>query len=404
MATVTLSALSEVMKDAYEKAVPYFLNTTLPLWNFLKLKQLPFAGEPNFVIPMQLSLNEGSAWQAENDATPTALIPTFDQCQLSWKKLVGAMRVSEETIDLTKGANTLIDGLKRNVESLVKAVKLDLDQAMHGDGTGKLAQSSAVDDGQVITCATGVHNIRVGMVLDGYDLDATPNNDAANVVVTAVDLVNNQFTVTGAITNVDAVTAFYKNGTHTGALGSATAPNGLDNIVSDTGTFQNCDRSSLAFMQAIEIDGASAGTAESLTFSRMRSVGDRLTRDMAGEVGDLIYTSIGVKNAFVDLMRADHQPIEAMPNKWGFTGSHKYVYDGKEIPIVASRLAAMNSMFFLSRKHMFKYLGTMGFADRDGFLQRIAGYLAYEAIWRAWVNFGTDMPRSLGRLNDITEA
>lgn len=399
MATVTLSALSEVMKDAYEKAVPYFLNTTLPLWNFLKLKQLPFAGESNFVIPMQLSLNEGSAWQIENAATPTALIPTFDQCQLSWKKLVGAMRVSEETIDLTKGANTLIDGLKRNVESLVKAVKLDLDHAMHGNGTGAIAVSSAVDDGQVITCATGVHNVRVGMVLDGYDAD--DNQDANGAVVSAVDLVNNQFTVTGTITSVDANTKFYKEGSW--VTGLDRAPNGLDNIVSDTGTFQNCDRSSLAFMQAIEIDGASAGTAESLTFSRMRSVGDRLTRDMAGEVGDLIYTSIGVKNAFVDLMRADHQPIEAMPNKWGFSGSHKYVYDGKEIPIVASRLAAMNSMFFLSRKHMFKYLGTMGFADRDGFLQRIAGYLAYEAIWRAWVNFGTDMPRSLGRLNDITE-
>ena len=135
----------------------------------------------------------------------------------------------------------------------------------------------------------------------------------------------------------------------------------------------------------------------------MRGVIDNIVKGSYGKVPDLIYTSIGGYNAYMDLLISENQPTQVIPDTSGFAGGATFQYGSKKLPVIASPKAAAETMFFLSRPTLFKYFGKMGWADRDGLLQRVSGYLSYEAVYRMWVQFGTNWPEANGRLNDITE-
>jgi len=403
MGTDILTNLAEVLTSKHDKTVPIYLNTTVPLLDFMDKgtilgKTVAFEGEDYFYIPAQVQLPEGLAWGGENVQLPTALQADYGEFRLSWKKMHGVVEFSEEIIDLTKGAYALVNGFKQNTTGLLKAARLNLEAALHGDGSGILATAVSYS-GQVVTVNTTKY-LRPGMVLDGYD--ASDNHDADGIVVTAINS-STTFTCTGTVTSVDSATKFYNEGSHDGT-NERGATSGLDDIVRDTGTFQNVDRATYTWAQAHETDGSTPGTAQALTENRMNGVIDDIYKGSYGDTPDLIYTSIGVRNAYKNLLRDLQQPIETLPKKTGFPGGLKYVYDGKEIPIYASTKAAANTMFFLSKAHLLKYFGKMGWNTTDGFLKWKTNYLAFYAVWRGWFQHGTDWPEANGRLNDITEA
>ena len=413
MSTDVLSNLTEVLTSKHDKTVPIYLNTTVQLLDFMDKgtilgKTVSFEGEDYFYIPAQVQLPEGLAWGGENVALPTALQADYGRFRLSWKKLHGVVEFSEEIIDLTKGAYALVNGFKQNTMGLLKAAKLNLEAAVHGDGSGVLATGVSVstDDPSsgydTVTVDTTRH-LRPGMVLDGYD--ASDNHDADGIVVESI-LSSTTFKTnsSGGADSVDTGTKFYLEGSHDGT-DERGATNGLSNIVDDdTGTFQNVDRSTYTWAKAHVTDGATPGTNQALTEDRMNGVIDKIYKGSYGDTPDLIYTSLGVRNAYKNHLKDLQQPIESLPSKTGFPGGLKYVYDGKEIPIYASTKADSNTMYFLSKSHLLKYFGKMGWNTTDGFLKWKTGYLAFYAVWRGWFQHGTDWPEANGRLNDITEA
>ena len=398
MANATLSDYTNVATDRFNKAVPIYLHNKVPLLKiFNQGKTEGFDAEKNFILPFQYQQPHGTNWTVEGAATPTALLSKFEQMTLSWKKFVGAIRLSEESIDLTKGSKTFIDGWSRESAGLLRTIKNDLDTALHRRGTGSLCTAASYS-GQVVTVDSTKY-LEPGMVLDGYD--SSDNQDVNGCVVTSIDSATT-FTCTGTVTSVDAGTLFYKEGSWVTGLDRAAM--GIDGIVDDdAGTFQGLSRDTYGILKAKVTDGSTPGTNEALTLARMRGVIDSISTGSYNGTPDCIYTSIGGYNAYTDIMRSANQPIETMPAKDGFPGGAKYHQGNKVLPVIASSKAEANTMFFLSKPTLFKYFGKQGWADKDGVMQRVAGYLIYESLYRGFCNFGTTWPEANGRLNDITE-
>lgn len=398
MANSALSDYTTVATDRFDKAVPIYLNNEIPLLQiFNKGKTEGFDAEKNFIIPFQYQQPQGSAWTTEAAATPTALVSKFQQMTLSWKKNVGAIRLTSEAIDLTKGSLTFINGFARESAGLLRTYKNDIDTAVHRSGTGSVATVASVS-GQNVTVDT-TRYLQPGMVLDGYDADDHHDIDGCVVASITSDTV---FVATGTVSSGDSATVLYKEGSWVSGL--TKAANGISNIVDDdTGTFQGLSRTTYPFLKAKVTDGSTPGTPEALSLARMRGVIDKVRKGSYNGTPDYIYTSLGGYNAYCDIMRSANQPIETIPTKDGFPGGAKYHQGNKVLPVVASVKAEANTMYFLSKPTLFKYFGKMGWEDRDGILQRVPSYLIYEAIYRGYCNFGTSFPEANGRLNDITE-
>ena len=185
------------------------------------------------------------------------------------------------------------------------------------------------------------------------------------------------------------------------------AANGIDNIIDDdSGTFQGLSRSTYPDMKALVTDGDTPGTNQALTQARMRTVTQNIAKGPYAKLPDWVYCSMGVHNAYFDLLVATNQPTEVLPTKGGKPGGLHFYSEGKDIPLFGSYKAAPNTMFFLSKGHIFKYFGKMGWFNHGGGMlksMQSTGKLAVRANYTAYLNFGTDFPSAFGRLNDITE-
>jgi len=399
MADLTLTELINVRTDKFDRAVPAYLNNEVELLKlFNKAKVVGFDAEKLFKVPFQYQMGQGTAWSGEGLAVPGATNPAFEQMYLGWKKLVGTIQLTEESLDLTKGANTFINAFARVSSDMLKVTASDVNTALHRRGTGAVAQSTGDDSGQEITMDT-TRYLQRGMVLDGYD--ASDNKDAAAIVITKI--VGLVVTVTGTITSVDANTVFYKTGSW--VTGLDRAPMGIDGIIDDdTGTFQGLSRGTYPELKAHVEDGSTPGTPEALTLQRMRDVMNAVTKGAYEKSPDAIYTTIESYDKYCDILQDNNQPVETIPANAGYPEGAKFTYKGKAIPLIASSKATPNTMFFMSKSSLFKYFGKKGWADRGGgAMQLLEGYLTYRGNYRMWVNFGTTFPEANGRLNDITE-
>jgi hypothetical protein len=413
MGTDILSNLANVLTSKTDKTVPLYLNTTVPLLDFMDKgtmlgKTVTFEGEDYFYIPAQTQLPESVVWGGENVALPTASQADYGKFRLSWKKMHGVVEFSEEIIDLTKGAYALVNGFKQNTMGLLKAARLNLDAALHGDGSGVLATcvSVSTDDpsaGYDTVTVDSTRFLRPGMVLDGYDSESTPTHDADGIVVGKI-LTDTTFvtTIAGGADSVDSATKLYLEGSHDGSAERG-ASAGLSNIVDDSGVFQNVNRSNYTWANAKVLDGDTPGTAQAFTEDRLNYCFDIVYKGSYGDIPDLLYTSVGVRNSYKNHLKDLQQPVEVLPARTGFPAGLKYVYDGKEIPIYASVKAVPETMFGLSKAHLLKYFGKMGWNTTDGLLKWKTGYLAFYAVWRGWFQHGTDWPEANFRYNDITE-
>jgi hypothetical protein len=428
MATnVSLSDFVNATIEAYVKKAVSLPNTKYWLNNNLKTQIINHGGETLIYVPMQTQIPESAFMSAENVANPSAAQPAFVKGTLYLKKIVAPMRFSEETVALNQGPNVIVKNLETITSGTLQAYNMAREFQMHQDGSGILCHvvtaTSTTSTSHTIT-VDSARWLRVGMILDGYTA-ATPNG--VDMAVTDVNYDTNVVTLTTAASpTIAAGDHWYYANTYTGGTYAATYfCNGIEHLINDsdaawsTPSTMGFDRDTQSFAKAVVKYGASAGTAEALTLGRMRSVCDSIDVN-AGEVGtELIYCGMGAFNAYQEVLRNENQPTVSMPASGGYPDGLEFVYNGKKIRIVSSRLvadvntsgasatvgsgAANGTMYFIDPKHLIKYKGgDVGWDTMAGSLQKVAGYQQYERVYRGWENYGCDFFKKQGRLNDIT--
>jgi hypothetical protein len=338
---------------------------------------------------------EGFAWAAEGDAEPTATVPAYDKAYLGLKKGVLKDEINEEILDLVDGksmalANKLTDILKQ----MTLRRKLNVEAALHGNATGKLATCVSVDGTTVTVDSTRF--LREGMRLDGYD--AVPNQDANSITVSKI-LSATTFTASGTVSSIDSATVLYHEDSFLNG-----SPQGIENIVDDdTGTYQGLSRNTYPQIRAKVRDGSVAGTPEAFTNDRLIALLDDIEAGPANAVPDLLYCGNKVYNAIYAYWAATGQRTDIMPAKDGLPAGLKFVYHGKEIPIVSSSKANPYTIYAFSKGNLSYYGDDLGhFVKQHGSMfEKVANYHKYAIQYTLYLNFFSPLPCANGRLNDI---
>jgi len=408
--TLYLSGLANVIKDKYNTDVPKLIPMQIFLWDYFKPKLVPFEGEGKFNVMMQTALNESAVATAEMTALPGGLVPAFAKGYLYLKKMIARMVISKESIVLTQGPNAMVKGLPNLMDSTIKPWMLNLEAYMHLAGEGVLATCTADDNGSGLLTVDDTRFIRVGMPLKCYAADTIHDGE---VVVTAVNSATT-FTVSGTSTAIANGDLVYLSGSWvtSSAIATVMAPQGIETIIDETdphyGDFQGLDRATLSYASAIIRDmsdaGGSAGTNGALTKMRIVHLLDSIWKASSHAVPHFGYCGLGVFNALAQLYDNANQPTALMPAKDGLPSGLEFQYHGRAIPIVSSPNAKKNAMFFINKDYLFRYSnGDPKWDDEGGFLRPLEDYHAFQAVYYGYNNFGSTMPESSGRLNDITE-
>lgn len=414
MATWNISDLSNAVNSAYDKKIPSLFNTSGVLIEYMKKSpKQRYAGEDYFYIPWKEKMNEAVVATVEYDGTngtyPTPLSPSYQKFRLSWKKLLTKFQLSNEMVDIQHGIHTFVNNYKTAIDDTLEAIRLDLNNYVNKSGTAALATgvSVSVDDpssGYDTVTVDNTRHLRAGMVLDGYD--SSDNHDADGIVVESI-LTSTTFktSVAGGADNVDTGTVFYKEGCW--VTGLDRAPNGISNIIDDdTGTFQNKSRLTYPQIRAIVSDGDSAGVPQALTLLQIRSVLDDISDGPYGKIGSGLfgYGTRGTINAFRDELATQNQPTETIATKAGDAKVPAWSQGGQLIPLIDSRGAPANTLFFINPKELVYYdAGGMWDKHGGGLLKPLEAGPALWGSYAWWGQFGSPNPAAHGRRNDITE-
>ena len=412
MATnVSRSDFANVTMEKYHRKVTKVPNTKYWLYNGIPFEVVNHSGESLINFEMQTQIPESAFLTTEGAASGAANVPAFVKGQVYIKKIASPMRFTEETVFLNKGPEAIVKSLENITDGTIESYNMAREFMFHQAGDGILATVATVTSTNATTSVFTVDSarwLRVGMIVDVYTTTAE-NIDS----VTLTDVNYDTNTVTGTHTSDTIVVGdllYY----HNSVVGSSTLAtsyfwNGIETLIGDTDTAfgtpvtEGFDRDTQSFAKSCVKYGASAGTDEALTLSRMRSVCDSIDVNWGRSMPTIIYNPPGVLNAYNDILQNKQAPTINMPAEDGWPEAVAFVWNGKKMRMTSSRLALANTMFFINPSTFLKYLGgDTGWDTFAGTFQKVSGYQMFERMYRGWGNLVCLNFKANGRLADIS--
>ena len=118
----------------------------------------------------------------------------------------------------------------------------------------------------------------------------------------------------------------------------------------------------------------------------------------------VIFTSLGVRRAYANLLMQQRQFVNTKEFDGGF-GGIGFITDKGEIPIVTDAFAPPSSAWFINEKDIKLYReDDWSFMDMDGSKwARVPGYDAYGATLYQYSELGASRRNSHGKITNITE-
>ena len=133
------SAMTYILKEQYGPQLVNLLVEETDLLKEFEKKEFDLRGN-EFVVPLQVGTNEGIGAGADTTALPTAGVPTFRQGLFKSKQQRAAVRVTKESMDITKGnVGSWISAWDFSLRDATFNLRNHLDIMLYGNGTGELA-------------------------------------------------------------------------------------------------------------------------------------------------------------------------------------------------------------------------------------------------------------------------
>lgn len=318
----------------------------------------------------------------------------------------GALTITGQLLEASeKNEGAFRSAFKAEMEDLTLSSKLDHNRAAWGDATGKFANvaSNATSGATTVTLDTTV-NFRGGEVID-FTTSAGVVVSAAHEV-TAVDRVTKRITIAPAlVANVTAATHFPVRA----SVSSTTSVpnnslnreiNGLENIVSDTGTLHGINPNNYSFWKSYVRTGVGG-----LTETVLRNAKDGIGFESGVDLGsnDFFWiTTRGARSRYADTLIAYRRFTEANGMRLN-GGFHALEFDGDKI-FVDDQCKPGNVYGISARKLMWIEGTDWEWMDRDGnVLTKIPGKDAYQATLFKYMNLGTTQRSAHLRLSGVTD-
>lgn len=403
MATTTMTTVDNILKEVYEPGVNDQLQSDV-----LTLKRIERSSEGithtvggKYVrFGVRTKRNHGIGARSENAALPTARTQSYEDAQVSLKYLYGSLELTGQTFELAdKDYQAFASVLDQEVNGLKEGLKKDTNRQVYGDSTGCLA--TATGAGSTTTfVTTNAQYLEEGMIVDIIDSDgSTVNGDA--VEITAISESGGTYTVTFGSTVTATATGdkLYRDGSKDKEM------NGFGSIIQASGSLYGIDPATVGVWKSYV--SSNSGTNRALSEGLMINVVDQV-RIRGGGVPTVIFTSLGVRRAYFNLLVQQRRSTNTQEFTGGFKGL-AFVTDGGEIPLIADVDAPPNEMRFVNEKEIKLYeAADWEFMNRDGsnwsrVVTSAGKFDAYEATMYKYAEIGTHRRNAHALLDDITE-
>jgi hypothetical protein len=403
----TLAVLEDVMREYFLPSVPTRFAEKLSLYGDMEKSAKGIEGGKSVVIPMHIALNErGIGNRNENETLPVAGANEYDQAIAYIKYIYGTMSLTGQALKMTKGKNTLIDELKKSMNGTMTAMEWDIERQIWGDGSGWICAVAASPSisGNVFywTGDNGGEFFKRGMYIDAYPAAGGARTvDSAKIL--DVDYANQKVTLDG-IQSLAATNKVCREDcvTWSGTAFVSRDMTGLAAIINATSTFEGISPTTNAFWSCV--DHNASGSGRDLTdLLLMKFVDDIYLR--SDKLPTAIYTSLGGRRAYKNMLDGYNIPTESMPTKSGSQKGYKYVHDGNEIPIIGSRFGWFETYAAVNTDHMwFAEAAKLDWENLGGGILRPRETTDSVAARLSWfANIVVDHRSAFGKLGDINE-
>lgn len=358
---------------------------------------------------VRVQRNHGIGARNEMEALPSPKTQDYRSAQLKLAYLYGGIQLSGQTFELAdSNAQAFASVLDQEMEGIKEGLKKDMNRQTYGTNTGILIVATASGSTTTLVSANSPQYVEVGMFVDLYN--ATDTNSVnvlanANVQITDISTTAGVTTITFGTTVTSTTSGFFitRTGsrskemvgfeqmvagiTNTNALG--TGGGALYNITHSTWT------------------GNMDSTAGAISEGRMINMIDAI-RTRGGKT-TVIFTSLGVRRAYANLLEQQRRYINKTEFIGGFSGI-AFTTDAGDVPIIADYDCQIGRMYFLNEKEIKLYRhGNWSFMNRDGsnwqrLIDSSGEYDAYRARLYMYAQLGTHRRNSQGLMTGIIEA
>ena len=397
--SATLTTVDAILKEIYEGNVNDQLNSER-----ITMKRIERTAEGTgsdavggryVKFPVRTSRNAGISYRAENTQIAAAGRQGLKAATENLKYGYGRVRLTGQLIALadsdrqsfTSAMDMEMDGLKDDLlkdENRIAYGHLDAAVA-----SGIKAKATGASTGTTVTVDSTIH-LEEGMVIDIVNA-GTPVAGGTALTISAV-LTATTFTVTGgpptvAIGNYVSRTGDYNQ-----------EPTGLNKIVDSTGALHGLDPATTSKWASYE-----DSTTTSLTELAMIKTMDE-TRRSGGKIPSAIFTSLGCRRSYWNLMTSLRRYNEPKQFDGGLTGL-SFMYGEKDLPVVADPDCNDKQMLFITESEIKIWRDKPWyFEDRaGGVLQWITDYDAFEALMKQYWQIGTHQRNAHGKMTNVTE-
>ena len=218
----TLTNMEKALKENY---LPVWQNglTTEPSALLGKIKKVPLKSN-KIVTSAPFGLSGGFGYGAEGLATPQAGPVPFERFETYAKDMYVNIAISAKAVRLTGSGGSMANALDTEVKAAYETAKWNVGRSLFGNGSGVLAYTEAVVNGNTITLKstttvedeegnplanTAPHRLlKEGLIIDIYAMGAKPEDapqaSGKGVRIVAVDRVNNTITIGGNAVSLEA--------------------------------------------------------------------------------------------------------------------------------------------------------------------------------------------------------
>ncbi len=400
-----MTTVDKILKEIYETGINDQLQTEVTA---LKRIERSSEGVTHEVggkyvrFPVRVQRNHGIGARNESEALPIPRSQGYTDAQVKLKYLYGSLQLTGQTFELAdKNFQAFASALDQEVNGLKEGLVKDHARQVYGTPAGKLCVTTAGGTTTTMVMAdANAQYLEIDMFIDIFTVaDAVR---VANVAITNISSDGTNTTVTftpaaGAAT----VTGDYATRDNSGGK----EMNGMDSIIQNSGVLYNIDPAVTPVWKSTV--SANGGVNRAVSEGLMIKMVDDI-RKLGGGVPTVIFTGLGVRRAYFNLLVQQRR----MTNTQEFTGGFKglaFTTGSGEIPMVEDVDCKPNLMEFVNEKEIKLYnAGDWAFMNRDGsnwsrVVDANGSYDAYSATLYKYADMGTHRRNSHGRINDLTE-
>ena len=137
-----------------------------------KIKKVPLTSN-KIVASAPIGLSGGFGFGAEGQATPEAGNVKFDRFETNAKDMYVNIAISAKAVRLTGSGGAMANALDTEVKASYETAKWNVGRALFGNGTGKLANITALSEAGLTIKVDDTKFLKEGLIIDIYADGAT---------------------------------------------------------------------------------------------------------------------------------------------------------------------------------------------------------------------------------------